>query len=87
MSEKRNRQPNAKSVIQEILGKRVNNLLPDKDKAAVMEWLLALPRKELDCMLKHEDTPAFAVKCIQMIKSAPLSEYLSLVQQYKKEQQ
>ena len=81
--EKKPRPSHTKTIVQRIMGKRVVSLLPDEDKAAIMEWLLQLPKEELVTLVSDTRTPMFVVKCATMLQEAPLTDYLNLMVQCK----
>lgn len=80
----RQRQQKTRSLIQDISGKKiVPGLLPDNDKASIMEWLLQLTRDEITKLYCDDSTPLFVVKCIELLKKRPITAYAELMQSYK----
>ena len=77
--EKQFRSRKTKTVIQNITGKRVVDMLPDSDKAAIMNWLLQMPLQEINKLANDVNTPAFVVKCANMLNDEPLERYFDLM--------
>lgn len=86
MSEKKQRPSHTKTVLQKITGKRVVNMLPDNDKAEIMNWLLQQPFEALKKLAMNPETPAFVAKSALMLKDEPLERYFALLQQCKAKQ-
>lgn len=80
----RQRQQKTRSLIQDISGKKiVPGLLPDNDKASIMEWLLQLTRDEITKLYCDDSTPLFVVKCIELLKKRSITAYAELMQSFK----
>ena len=58
-------------------------MLPDKDKADIMEWLLQLTTKEVADIASNEATPTFVVKCANMLRDDSLEKYFDLLHRCK----
>lgn len=79
----RQRQQKTRSLIQDITGmKIVPGLLPDNDKASIMEWLLQRTRDELTKLYIDDNTPLFVVKCIELLRKRPITAYAELMQSF-----
>lgn len=68
-----------KTIVQQLAGKRVSDMLPDKDKSAIMNWLLQMPFAEINTLAKDPATPSFVVKCATMLNSEPLEKYFDMM--------
>lgn len=76
---KRKRLHKTKTIVQQLAGQSIVNVLPDKDKVEIMNWLLQMPLNDIKKLVSNPSTPAFVVKCAEMLHSEPLERYFELM--------
>lgn len=60
---------------------RVYNLLPDKDKASIMEKILQMPEGEVYKLTTATNTPSFVYMCAKLVEEGKLDVYLNALRQ------
>ena len=61
------------------------NLLPDKDKVSIMEYLLQRPEGEVRGLIK-DTKPCFVTTCAQLLLDRKLDVYFSVLKMIKNEE-
>lgn len=74
----RSRSSTVKSQLESRAGKQLRNLLPDKDKVQIMEFLLQCPYGELQSY-RNAQLPTFVVECVLMLQEERLEEYMKIL--------
>ncbi len=77
--EKRKRAIRIKTQIEQMTGKKITDMLPAKDKVAIMEYLLQCPTQE---MVGYNDNkyPTFLVECVLMLINNKIDTYFSVLE-------
>ena len=76
MEVRRKRRKTAKRMVSDICGKNIDRcLLSSSDKLAIMEFLLLIPRADIE---KYMDVnlPNFVIACAMLIKQNNLQSYM-----------
>lgn len=74
----RNRRTSVRSQIENKAGKQLCNLLPDKDKVQIMEFLLQCSYADLQ-NYRNAQLPTFVVECVLMLQNERMPEYMEML--------
>lgn len=77
---KRKRQIKTKTLVQQMSGKKIANLLPAQDKVDIMEYLLQCPASELHAYVEKR-YPIFITECAMLLAEKRIGDYIALLRQ------
>lgn len=81
--EKRKRAIRIKTQIEQMTGKKITDMLPAKDKVAIMEYLLQCPTLEM-VGYNNNKYPTFLVECALMLINNKIDTYFSVLEYCRK---
>lgn len=73
-----------KTAIERALNIKISSSLPDKDKVAVMEYLLTLSASEVKRINESDKATAFVSLCANILCRGELMEYMQILEMRRK---